>query len=208
MVLNGQEFNIFDTKPLIDYYNSIGTYRSTTMKKADPGKALVWVEPLLRKCFPFIGKFVGGNFYKHTDPYLPHTDHQRKWGETSVNIVLPLWFSGTQPYLIVFNQKWKKDPRTWTMVYEKDEGKISSSTNIQLEGLPSQYDIEGKTGKHIDEAFSEQYLPLPSKNYYDLDGEAFPFTPGSAIIFDNSKIHCTSKFVGEKLGLSLRYTIT
>lgn len=206
MVLNEQRFDVIETGPLIKYYES-GVYRSETMKKADPGEALWLVEPHLRKCFPFIGKFVGGNFYKHTSPYLPHTDHQQKWGNTSVNIVLPLTFAGTQPYLVVFDQKWKNNPITWTMVYKKQEGKISSSTNVQLEGLPCQYEIEGKTGEDIEQSFGEMYLPLPNKCYRDLSGEAFPFTPGSAIIFDNSKIHCTSKFIGEKLGLSLRYTV-
>jgi hypothetical protein len=207
MVLSEQRFNVVDIEPLVEYYDSIGVYRSETMKKADPGKALLWIEPSLRKCFPFVKQFVGGNFYKHKSPYLPHTDHQQRWGLTSVNIVIPLSFNGTQPFLVVFDQKWKNDPKTWTMVYEKDEGKISSSTNTQLKGLPCQYEIEGKTGEDINETFCEQYLPLPNKCYYDLSGEAFPFTPGSAIIFDNSKIHCTSKFIGEKLGLSLRYTV-
>ena len=206
-ILNEHELNVIDPTPLINFYDSIGVYRTDTMKKADPSGVMHLIDPILRKRFPLIDQFVGGNFYKHTKPYLPHTDHQLSWGKPSVNIVLPLWFEGTLPTLLVFDQIWKNNSVTWTMGFPKAEGKISSSTNTQITGFPHQYDIEGKTGSKIDEQFHRDYLQLPRSWYDDLSGQAFPFVPGSAIMFDNSKIHCTGKFTGEKLGLSLRYTV-
>lgn len=206
MVLNQQLFNVVDVEPFINYYDSIGVYRTETMNKADPGKAQRWIDPVLRKHFPFLGDFVGGNFYKHKQPYHPHTDHQKQWGETSVNVVVPLWFAGTQPYLVVFNQRWETTS-TWTMTLGVRQGEISSSTNKQLVGVPSDYPILNNTGVDIDEEFHSKYLSFPRECYHGLSGEAFYFTPRSVILFDNSKIHCTSKFVGEKLGLSLRYKL-
>jgi hypothetical protein len=189
----------------IRYYNSIGTYRSETMKKADPGDALAWIDPILRKHFPEIGEFIGGNFYKHKYPYLPHTDHQKQWGDSSINIVVPLWFIGSQPSLVVFDQTWSGPPVTWTMTYPKRDGEISSSVNGQLLGCPGDYDIGNHTDDHVDYDLAMEHLQFPEDCYYGMSGVAFTFAPGSAIMFDNSKIHCTSKFIGEKLGLSLRY---
>jgi hypothetical protein len=54
----------------------------------------------------------------------------------------------------------------------------------------------------------KQYLNhYPKECYYGLSGNAFPFEPGSMIIFDNRHIHCTSKMNGIKLGISLRYSV-
>ena len=51
-----------------------------------------------------------------------------------------------------------------------------------------------------------QYLNhYPKQCLFGLSGSAYPFVPGSAILFDNKKIHCTSSFTGVKLGLALRY---
>lgn len=206
-IQNEQRFNIVDTKPLIDFYNSVGEYRTETMKKADCVGILGLIDPVLRESFPFLDVFTGGNFYKHRYPYFPHTDHQLKWRRPSVNLVLPLWYGGSLPHLVVFDQKWKGNSITWTMTSEKAEGKLSSSTNTQVEGFPCDYPIEGKTGSEIDKHFHNEYLSLPAWCYRDLSGHAFPFTPNSVIIFDNTKIHCTGRFTGEKLGLSLRYTV-
>ena len=56
-----QHFDIFDDEliqRMRTYYESIGTYRSPVMNKADPGKALKWVEPFLYKLYPDIGRFL------------------------------------------------------------------------------------------------------------------------------------------------------
>lgn len=205
------DYQFFDVLPkeivdkCISYYDSIGSYRSETMQKASPGESLEWVMPFLKEHFP-IGKFLGGNYYKHSVAYLPHTDHQLEWGASSVNIVLPLWYTGTPASLIVFDQWWDGNPVTWTMIHKPRPGVISSSTNGQLQGLPGNYDIHNKTGEEMEHHFWAQHLQYPKECYKELSGDAFPFTPGSAIMFDNTKIHCTSKFIGTKLGLSLRFT--
>lgn len=191
----------------VEYYNSIGTYRSASMKKADPGEALKWIDPIVREHFPLIDRFVGGNFYKHKHPYNPHTDHQQQWGKTSLNVVIPLWWESlTEPHLIVFDQTYEQAV-TWTMTLPLMKDVISSSTNGQLLGYPGDYNIKQKTNQPIDKQFWEKYLSYPHKCYDSLSGKAFPFTPGTAILFDGLNIHATSKFTGEKLGLSLRYTV-
>ncbi len=188
------------------YYNSVGVYRSETMKKADPGPALRWIEPLLRSLEPSIDSFIGGNFYKHKHPYNPHTDHQKQWECSTVNFVIPIWFTGSQPHLVVFDQQYN-DTTTWTMEKPVAHGIYSTSTNGQLAGAPGTYSIHNNTQKDIDHQLWEEFLPSPQQYYFGLSGKSYSFTPGDIIMFDNKNIHCTSKFNGEKLGLSLRYTI-
>jgi hypothetical protein len=190
---------------LVKYYWSIGEYRTSTMNKADPGKALEWVLPYIQKIYG-VGEFLGGNFYRHSLPYLPHTDHQKEWGK-SVNVVLPLHVTDTMtPFLIVFDQIWDGDPVTWTLDYPVTPGKISSSTNSQFAGRVCDFPgIQRLTNRDMDETFAKEFLPRNRELYFGLTGRAFPFITGGAIIFPNNQIHCTSKFAGEKIGLSLRF---
>jgi hypothetical protein len=80
------------------------------------------------------------------------------------------------------------------------------STNIGVKGYPREYPITNKTGTQIDETFYNQHLShYPKHGLSELSGTAYPFEPGSMIIFNNKRIHCTSKMNGEKLGISLRF---
>jgi hypothetical protein len=205
-----QRQGVFNNELLIrlkDYYDSIGTYRSPVMRKADPGKALEWVEPILRQSFP-IKKFLGGNFYKHETPYHPHVDHLPDW-PLAVNFVIPIFVEGPPVDFIVFDQRWHMKPITWSMVQKVNEFFRNGKFTVTMpeHGIPGSQEIEGHTKTHIDKTFWETHLDHPHEYYFGLSGKAFPFTPGSLIMFETKHIHCTGKFKGLKLGLTLRYSV-
>jgi hypothetical protein len=190
---------------ILRYYESMGTYRTESMKKADPGRALGWIEPVIRSFCPDLGDFLGGNFYRHSRPYLPHTDHRAEWGN-SINVVVPLHFTDPTPGLVVFDQTWDGNSMTWTLDVPIMPGIISSSTNPQVTGRPwDTPGVKGLTGVPIDEHFAETYLQRDRSQYFGLSGTVLPFLPGSLLVFQNKMIHGTTKFQGEKTGLSLRF---
>lgn len=205
-----QKLNVFDDqliKRLHQYYDSIGVYRSPVMQKADPGKALEWVEPIIRKHYPNIKKFLGGNFYKHKTPYHPHVDHQLHW-PLSVNFVIPIFVEGPPVDFIVFDQRWHMSPITWSMVQKVNEFfRNGFSITRPEQGIPGTSEIEGHTNTHIDEEFWKNHLDHPHEYYFGLSGKAFPYVPGSVMMFETKHIHCTGKFNGLKLGLTLRYSV-
>ena len=111
-------------------------------------------------------------------------------------------YTGDQASLIVFDQEWEQDSVTWCMQHRV----MYFSTNIGIKGFPYEYPITNKTGKSIDEILYNEYLShYPKHGLSELSGTAYSFEPGSMIIFNNKKIHCTSKMNGEKLGISLRF---
>jgi len=205
-----QHFDVFNDEliqRMRTYYDSIGTYRSPVMNKADPGKALEWIEPTLRSYYPQLGKFLGGNFYKHKTPYHPHVDHQPDW-PLSVNFVVPIFVEGPPVDFVVFDQRWHMKPITWAMVQKVNEFFRNGFSITRPEnGIPGSTEIEGHTQKHIDHDFWARHLDHPYEYYFGLSGKAFPFIPGSLIMFETKHIHCTGRFNGLKLGLTLRYSI-
>lgn len=206
-----QHFDIFDDEliqRMRTYYESIGTYRSPVMNKADPGKALKWVEPFLYKLYPNIGRFLGGNFYRHRDPYYPHIDHQPQW-PLAVNFLIPIYFEGPPVDLIVFDQRWHMSESTRSAIDVLTKSFREGDTKMEpTDGFPPACEIEGFTGRPIDEEFWCNYLHYGRRHYYGLSGKAFPFAPKSLIMFETKHIHCTGKFHnGNKLGLTLRYSI-
>ena len=205
-----QKHNIFDEQLLQrmqQYYESIGTYRSSTMNKADPGEALEWVDTIIREQYPQLNKFLGGNFYRHEVPYHPHVDHLPNW-PLAVNFVIPIFVQGPPVNFVVFDQRWHKNPRTWSMVQKTEEFAHNDfSMNQAEDGVPGTSNIEFHTQKDIDRGFWEKHLDHAHKCYFGLSGNAFPFERGSLIMFETKQIHCTGKFKGNKLGLTLRYSI-
>lgn len=186
----------------INDYSSRNSYETTTMNKADPGESLHRFTPIIEDLVKQKLTFKSGNFYKHSSAYLPHTDYKEDQDNT-INVVIPLWYTGTQANLIVFDQIWNKNSVTWCL-----SGPIYNfTTNTGVAGNPCDYpDVLNLTSNPIDDAFYQTHLShYPKECYYGLSGRAFSFEPGSIIIFDNRHIHCTSKMSGTKLGISLRF---
>ena len=187
----------------IEDYNSRNLYDTNTMNKTDPGSSLILFTPLIEQILNKKLVYRSGNFYKHSTPYLPHTDY-KTYQNNTINVVIPLMYTGSQASLIIFDQEWKQDSVTWCMHHPV----MYFSTNIGVQGYPHEYPITNKTGKSIDETLYNDYLShYPNHGLSELSGTAYLFEPGSMIIFNNKKIHCTSKMSGEKLGISLRYSM-
>lgn len=144
------------------------------------------------------------HFYSHEYPYFLHTDYQPYWKE-AINVVIPL-FNESPSSLLIFDQRWRQWPVTWFFDYDL----IYITTNPAIKGAPHNYPIENMTGNPIDDDFYKKYLlgSWGSKDdYFGLSGNAYDHESGSAIIFDSSKIHGTSKMMGNKIGLTVRYKI-
>ena len=206
MIDTVQKFDIIDLKLLnrcIDDYTSRRSYQTSTMNKCSPGDS---EELLTNACQEALGQkleFRSGNFYKHNTPYLPHTDY-RVNQDNELNIVIPLQFKGTIPYLIVFDQVWNNDSVTWCMHYDL----IHFEINTGVKGCPADYlDVQGLTNFPIADKLYEYLKHYPKDMLFGLSGNVFSFTPGSIIAFNNKHIHCTSSFIGEKLGISLRFKV-
>ena len=201
-----QYFDVVSTeilKTCIDDYQSRESYQTSSMNKCSPGNSQ---DVLTAKCQEVLGlelEFCSGNFYKHSQPYLPHTDYRVDQNNT-LNIVIPLEYTGLLPYLIVFDQRWSKDSVTWCM--HKDL--IYFEVNTGVKGCPSDYpEVQGLTNLPISNELKKHLTHYPTNMLHGLSGQSFSFTPNSIIMFDNQNIHCTSTFTGEKLGISLRFKI-
>jgi hypothetical protein len=184
----------------IDDYNNRKNYDTLDMKKAQPGVSL---NRLFDYCKNAVGQdieFCSGNFYKHSQPYLPHTDY-RDYENNHINIVIPLSYTESKPHLIVFDQKWNQNSVTWCMQHQVRY----FETNIGVKGYPNEYPIVGLTNKPIDDNLYQYINQYPKIGLFGMSGDAYPFEIGSIIVFDNRYIHCTSSFTGEKLGISLRF---
>ena len=204
MTPNIQQFNavsdeILDT--LIDHYVTAGSYDTASMNKLPANLLAHLITPIIEVIVDRELTYAGGNFYKHVVPYLPHTDYQPR-DNNILNVVIPMQYTESLPNLIVFDQTWEQSPVTWSMHH-----KVQSFTvNIGVKGCPYEYSsIKNLTGKEIDHTLLQYLNHYPKQCLFGLSGSAYPFVPGSVILFDNRKIHCTSSFTGTKLGLSLRY---
>jgi hypothetical protein len=199
-----QYFNILPPElinGIISDYNSRKTYDTDTMNKASPGDSLTAIQGILEETLGRKLEYVTGNFYKHTIPYLPHTDF-KTYEQNYLNIVIPLSYSGDQASLVVFDQTWEQDSVTWCMHYPVQY----FTYNTGVKGCPYEYPVNDLTGTDIDDVlYKNHLLHYPKKCLFGLSGAAYTFKPGSIIVFDNRHIHCTSKMNGEKLGISLRF---
>lgn len=196
--------NVFtdaEIQSLLDEYNSPAATATNddtpTMKKANPGPAAEIIDKLMDGW-----ERVGGNYYQHAKPYLPHTDHREEWKET-VNVVVPLHTTDPNASLVIFDQKYHKDSVTWCLHADVIEFQV----NTGVAGKPYDYDCEGLTNKPINDNLYEYIKWAPKEQWFGLTGNAYSFTPGSAIIFDNKYIHTTGVLQGIKTGISLRYKL-
>lgn len=199
-----QKFSVLSDEVLsilINDYESKESYETDTMNKASPDNAVTVLLEILETALERNLEYVTGNFYKHTLPYLPHTDF-KSYEKNYLNIVIPLQYTGDQSSLVVFDQMWEQDSVTWCMHHKVQY----FSYNTGVKGCPYEYPVKGLTGRQIDNELYSTYLShYPKHCLYGLTGNAYKFEPGSIISFDNRQIHCTSNMSGEKLGLSLRF---
>lgn len=204
MINSNQFYNVIDPamiKLCIDDYYSNSTFETDIMNKADTKNVLGLLTPMIEN---ILGKkliYTGGNFYRHDKPYLPHTDY-KTYENNTLNVVIPLFYTNSQPSLVIFDQKWELDSVTWCMQHPVQYFKY----NIGVKGCPAEYPVVGLTNKEIDNELYVNYLNhFPKELLRGLSGTVFPFEVGSMIVFDNRYIHCTSSLDGEKLGISLRF---
>lgn len=201
-----QKFNSV-SQDIIDFciqeYNSAGEYNTETMKKSPPREAVNIFQSIIEKELGQNLIFCSGNYYKHTIPYLPHTDY-KTYQKNTINVVIPLEYTGQLPHLIIFDQQWELDSVTWCMHHSV----LKFETNIGVKGCPYEYPVTGLTNKPIDTYLYNNFLNhYPDHCLFGLSGLALPFDVGSLIIFNNKRIHCTGKMNGEKLGLSMRFKL-
>jgi hypothetical protein len=186
----------------LDEYKNKKKYETHTMNKAGPNECLTTLVSYVQSLFDYEITYCTGNFYKHSIPYLPHTDFKPHLRNV-INVVIPLEYTKSLPYLVVFDQEWHLDSTTWCMQYQVQSFEI----NIGVKGCPYEYPVKKLTGKRIDPEL-RSYLPqYPEHTLFGLNGNAYPFEIGSIIVFDCRKLHATSNFTGEKTGISLRFRI-
>jgi hypothetical protein len=204
MIETQQFFNVFDNETiqkLISDYFSRGSYDTPTMNKADPGSSLNLVKTQIEDTLGRKLEFVFGNFYRHSLPYWPHTDY-KTYRQNTLNVVIPLSYTEPLPHLIIFDQWWELDSVTWCM----DKPVEYFTYNIGVKGCPYEYPVKGLVDQEFDNEMHEKYLKHFNKEtLYGLTGAAYPFTPGSMIVADSRRIHCTGHITKEKIGLTLRF---
>lgn len=197
-----------EIEELIKEYEQLSVYRTPVMKKGTPGAAALIIVEHVRNMLGREWNYEGGNYYQHEKPYFPHTDFQKKWGE-SLRVVVPLKFEGNQdPSLVVFDQSLDENASTWFFDHYddrpvKNEGE---GTNIPLRGRPTDTkEVRGLTRRRVNNDLY-QYLKWADRDsWFGMSGEVFPFLPKSVIMFDSKLIHATSSFEGTKLGLALHF---
>lgn len=181
-------------------YENKSNYDTILMRKAEPIDCLKHLIPIIQSLFNQELVYSVGNFYQHSTPYLPHTDY-KKYLNNHINVVIPLKNSENPAHLIIFDQEWHYDSITWCMHLPVQEFQV----NTGVKGSPYEYPIKNLTGKPIDEKLYKYCNQYPIDNLFGLSGNAYPFTVGSILAFDNRRIHCTSNFSGYKTGITLRF---
>jgi len=192
-VLSEDEIN-----KLLTEYNSADSYNTEAMKKVGPGPAVKIIDDLM-----YGYKRVGGNYYKHFNPYLPHTDHREEWG-SSINVVVPLHTDDPNASLVVFDQCYNKDSVTWCLHFDVQQYQV----NTGVQGRPCDYEeVTNLSDQPVSDELYEKLKWTNKEQWFGLTGQALEFKPGNIMIFNNNHIHSTGIFEGTKTGLSLRYKL-
>tara|TARA_B100001057_G_C22837901_1_gene945910 strand:+ start:562 stop:1188 length:627 start_codon:yes stop_codon:yes gene_type:complete len=198
--------NVLNTKQidtLLSIYNDAGEYQTDAMRKHTGSKNLTsTLEVLAESTKIDIDRIEICHFYCHKTPYFPHTDFHHKEKE---NIVLPLQVTdGPNPYLVVFDQWYNNDGKTWTF---KTNHEFKVNKAVKCRPCDFGDDINGITDKEVSNELYEYLQHWPKKYWFGLTGKPYEFIPGNGIQFDSRKIHATSTmYCKEKLGLTIRYS--
>lgn len=188
---------------LIKIYNSSESYLTDTMNKLTGSKNLASTMEILSESDDIdLDRIAVCHYYKHKTPYYPHTDFHSKEKE---NLVIPLKvYEGPNPYLVIFDQYYNDNGRTWT--FNKD---IKFKVNKSAKCRPYDFgnDIHGLLEEDISENLYDYLNHFPKNYWFGLSGTPYEFKPGNGIQFDSKKIHSTSRmYCKEKLGLTIRYS--
>lgn len=144
---------------------------------------------------PQIGNFDvrSAFFFDVTSPHVLHVDDSFEYPQSHKGILLPLWHDGyNDPHFFVFNQhyyqgpsKFFKNRKTSVKVhYNKPVYEYSDIEDLDDVGIN---DYHKSMLTHLD----PEWLDGLSVN------TCFPWTIGSAIVFDSLQIHCASNFIAE-----------
>ena len=188
---------------LIEIYNNAGDYKTKAMKKVTVSKNLKSTLEVLDESEHIdIDKIEVCHYYCHKTPYYPHTDFHYKEKE---NLVLPLQVTGgPNPFLIVFDQWYDNDGKTWTF---KDNHEFKVNKSVKCRPYDFGDGICNLTEEEIPEKLYDYLNHWPRKYWFGLTGTPYEFVPGNGIQFDSKKIHATSRmYCQEKLGLTIRYS--
>jgi len=188
---------------LLEIYHNADTYQTDVMKKHTGSKNLTTTLEVLKESDQIdVDRIEVCHYYCHTTPYFPHTDFHYKEKE---NIVLPLQVKdGPNPYLIVFDQWYNNDGKTWTF---KTNHKFKVNTAVKCRPCDFGDEINNLTNEDIPEKLYDYLSHWPKNYWFGLTGQPYEFIPGNGIQFDSKKIHATSRmYCQEKLGLTIRYS--
>lgn len=205
-----QVFNVVSDNIILDCLEDFKSQTASAMPGFNVGTPRVHLDFFKEKIVNTIGRDLelcnnSSSYYSHEKPYLPHTDYNPRFNN-ELNVVIPLELNADAngASLVVFDQVWPYDGVVWCMHNPviQEYGKV----NIRVKGWPGEYPVTNKTKMGIDLDFWNKYLRhYPYDTLYNLSGNAYPYTPGSMILFNNSNVHCTSYFKGNKTGVTLRY---
>lgn len=163
---------------------------------------------VLKKIEQFIGSFEINYafFFKTSTPHIIHNDDSFDL-PSNINkaIVLPLKLYGDfldYPKLCFFEQFYFHGPAKFFL----NESDLPTHYNRQVYDYS---DVDGTTTKPFDEDLYELYFTHLKKTW--LTGLSFqsclPWVPGSAIVFDSTRLHCASDFRKNKVDAKLAISI-
>ena len=189
----------------IDEYESFSSYSKDYMNIASPSQE---IRDLITQ---YATKATGqklvcnsGNYYKHDFPYLPHTDYECNKNNT-LNITIPLWVDSEDDVrLLVFDQIYEG---AWPVCWMLHHPLYTLSGAIALPGCPNDYPLLNKTDEPIPDDLYRFVNIYEKDHFFGLSGTAHKYKPGNMLIFNNQAVHCTSKFNGWKMGISLRFAV-
>lgn len=151
--------------------------------------------------------FVASNFYKHTTPMSPHVDQFDR--DIRTTIIIPIETESTTHSVVVFDQVYKMPDDKPGCVWfpTADENEPENEVYKRYKSRPC--DTPGVQGCTNNPCPNEliKYIQEDSNFVHGLTGKVWDFTPGTALAFDTSRIHCTGKTNGvSKTGLVLWFS--
>ena len=148
--------------------------------------------------------FVAANFYKHTTPMSPHVDQFNE--DIRTTLIIPIESESNNHSVIVFDQTYSMPEYTpgcvWFPTADEDEPENEVYKRYKRKPCDT-LGVSNCTDGPCPEELLD-YIHEDPDFVYGLTGSVWSFTPGTALVFDTSRIHCTGKTHGlSKTGLVL-----